>query len=194
MFHIDAHYDAQPGSNGIFVHNGSMIRIAIDIGLIKGPDVVQAGLRSAVPSKEELDWMRSARMRYHFMAEVERNGFEAVKQRIFDELKGKKLFISVDMDGIDPADAPAVGTMAIGGLRAHQAAQMLRGLAAQNEVIGAEFGEYNPLIDDAKTTTGIVMDRLIRATLAGIALRKTGNTDPNYLAPEALDHGVASEN
>ena len=68
--------------------------------------------------------------------------------------------------------------------------RLLRGLSAQCEVVGAEFGEYNPLIDDAKTTTGIVMDRLIRATLAGIALRKTGITDPNYLAPEAVDHGV----
>lgn len=190
MFHIDAHYDAQPGSNGIFVHNGSMIKLAIEKGLIKGEDVVQAGLRSPVPSQEELDWMREAGMRYHFMAEVERHGFDKLAQRIFDELKGKKLFISVDMDGIDPADAPAVGTMAIGGLRAAEAARLLRGLAAQNEVVGAEFGEYNPLLDDAKTTTGIVMDRLIRSTLAGIAARKIGITDPNYLAPEAVDHGV----
>ena len=67
---------------------------------------------------------------------------------------------------------------------------MLRGLAAQNEVIGAEFGEYNPLLDDAHTTTGVAMDRLMRAMFAGMAARKLGLTDPNYLAPEALDHGV----
>ena len=190
MFHIDAHYDAQAPSNGIFTHNGSMIRDAIQKGLINGRDVVQVGLRSPVPGEDDLQWMRDANMRYHFEAEVERDGFDAVAQRVFDELEGKKLFISVDMDGIDPASAPAVGTMAIGGPTPAQAARLLRGLSAQNEVVGAEFGEYNPLLDDAHTTTGIVMDRLIRSVLAGIAARKLGITDPNYLAPEALDHGV----
>jgi len=191
MFHIDAHYDAQPPTGGgLVMHNGSMIRNAIDFGLIKGEDVVQLGLRSPVPSAEDLQWMRDNNIRYHFMAEVERDGFDAVAQRIFKELKGKKLYISVDMDGLDPADAPAVGTQAIGGIRAPEAARMLRGLAAQNEVIGAEFGEYNPLLDDAHTTTGVAMDRLMRSMFAGMAARKLGLRDPNYLAPEALDHGV----
>jgi arginase family enzyme len=190
MFHIDAHYDAQPASNGMFVHNGSMLKNGVELGLVNGEDLVSVGLRSPAPSASELKWMRDNKLRYHFMAEVQRDGFDKFAQRIFDELKGKKLFISVDMDGIDPADAPAVGTMAIGGIRAAQAARLLRGLAAQNEVIGAEFGEYNPLLDDGHTTTGVVMDRLIRATLAGIAARKKGITDPNYLAPEALSHGV----
>lgn len=190
MFHIDAHYDAQPSSNGIFVHNGSMLRNGVENGLIKGEDMISFGLRSPVPSDEELQWMRDNKLRYHFQAEVDRDGFDKVAQRVFKELKGKKLFISVDMDGINPRDAAAVGTMAIGGPSAWEAARLLRGLAMQNEIVGAEFLEYNPLLDDAHTTTGVVMDRLIRALLAGIAGRKVGLTDPNYVAPEALNHGV----
>ena len=54
--------------------------------------------------------------------------------------------------------------------------------------MAAEFNEYNPLLDDVHTTTGVLMDRLIRTLLAGIQARKEGITDPLYLDPERLDH------
>lgn len=190
MFHVDAHYDAQDAFGGVFVHNGSMIREAVERGLIDGEDIIQFGLRSPVPTADEMQWMKDHNLKFHFDAEVTRHGFDKVAQRVFDELKGKKVFISFDMDGVNPAHAPAVGTQAIGGPSASEAARLLRGIGQQNEIIGAEFGEYNPLVDDAHNTTGIVMDRMIRALLAGIAARKKGITDPNYIAPEVLDHGV----
>lgn len=92
------------------------------------------------------------------------------------------------MDGMDPAGAPAVGTQDPDGLKAIQALQLLRAVAIQNEIIAAEFNEYNPLLDDAHTTTGVLMDRLIRSLLAGIQARKEGITDPLYYDPQRLDH------
>ena len=51
-----------------------------------------------------------------------------------------------------------------------------------------EFIEYSPLLDDVHKTTGVTVDRLMRTTLAGIAARKQGITDPFYIHPDVLDH------
>lgn len=158
------------------------------IRLINGSDLIQVGLRGESPGAKSLAWMRENKIKSHFMTEVERYGWDAVLKKILAELKGKKVHISFDMDGMDPAGAPAVGTQDPDGLKAAQALQLLRAVAIQNEIIAAEFNEYNPLLDDAHTTTGVLMDRLIRSLLAGIQARKEGITDPLYYDPERLDH------
>lgn len=132
--------------------------------------------------------MREQGIKSHYMAAIEKKGWDAVMKEILAELKGKKVHISWDMDGMDPAAAPAVGTQDPDGLSAAQGLQLVRAVAIQNEIIAAEFNEYNPLLDDAHTTTGILMDRLIRSLLAGMQARKEGITDPLYYDPERLDH------
>ena len=133
--------------------------------------------------------MRENKLRFHFQAEINRKGWDKVLGRILEELKGKKVFITFDMDGVNPAFASAVGTQEPDGLTAQQALQLVRAVGIQNEIIAAEFNEYNPLLDDAHTTTGVLMDRLVRSLLAGIAAKKQGITDPLYIDPERLDHG-----
>jgi agmatinase len=54
--------------------------------------------------------------------------------------------------------------------------------------VGIEFIEYNPLMDDKHETTGILVNRMIRSFLAGLALKKKGITDPYYLSKEALQY------
>lgn len=143
----------------------------------------------AIKKRLDLKWMRDNKLRYRTMAEIERNGFEKVLERVYAELKCKKLFVSVDMDRIDLAYAPAVGTQEADGLTVVQALCLLCGVAMQNEAATVEFNEYNPLLDDPHRTTGILMDRLMRSFLTGVAARKKGITVPNYYTPDALDHG-----
>jgi arginase family enzyme len=92
------------------------------------------------------------------------------------------------MDGVDPAYAPGVGTADPDGLTAGQALQLVRAVGIQNEIVAAEFDEYNPLLDDAHGTTGILMDRLIRSLLAGIQGRREGIKDPLYYDPDRIKH------
>jgi agmatinase len=186
--HIDAHYDTYMFGFGRMVHNGSFLKVAIDKGLINGSDLIQVGLRGESPDAKSLAWMRENKLKFHFQAEIQKDGWDAVLKRILDELKGQKVHISFDMDGMDPAAAPAVGTQDPDGLSAAQAMQLMRAVAIQSEIVAAEFNEYNPLLDDAHTTTGVMMDRLIRSLLAGIQARKEGITDPLYYDPERLDH------
>ena len=57
----------------------------------------------------------------------------------------------------------------------------------QNEVIAVDFVEYTPLLDDRHYNTGLMVNRMMRVVLAGMAARKTGITDPDYIAPESLN-------
>ena len=91
MLHVDAHYDTYGPVFGLYVHNGSFIRQAVDRGIIKGEDIVQIGLRGVGPPSYDLKWMRENKLRFHMMPEIERDGFDKVLKRIYEELKGKKV-------------------------------------------------------------------------------------------------------
>ncbi len=189
VLHVDAHYDAYSYGAGRFVHNGSFFRLAVEKGLINGGDVIQVGLRGSSPDAKSMEWLRGNKFKFHFQAEIEKDGWDAVLKKILEELKGKKVYITFDMDGVDPAFAPAVGTQEPSGLTAANAMQLVRAVGIQNEIIAAEFNEYNPLLDDRHQTTGILMDRLIRSLLGGIQGRREGIKDPLYYDPDRISHG-----
>lgn len=190
MVHFDAHFDMEDAgkSFGLFTHGARARRFAHEQGWVKGEDLHSIGIRSPYHSEELIKWVREIGDKYHFMPEFERDGFEAVWDRIKEEVKGKKLYISVDIDVLDTAHVPGTSNPEPGGMTSMQLLSMLRGLAIQNEVIMIDFVEYSPLLDDRHYNTGILINRLMRATLAGIAGRKVGITDPDYIAPEMLSN------
>ena len=187
--HFDAHEDAYDVSLGTFVHGGRARRWAWEEGWIKGEDLHSIGMRGIYGSPEILDWQRRVGERFHYMAEFEKEGFETVWARILEEVKGKRLHISFDVDAIDPAYVPGVSNPDPGGFTAAQAIRMVRELAIQNDVAIVDFCEYSPLYDDRHYNTALLIDRLMRSFLAGKALRKKGTTDPNYVDPQVVDHG-----
>ena len=189
IVHFDAHHDVYKGSMGAFVHGGRQRRWAYENGWLKGEDMISVGMRTPYGDPKILKWQQMVGERYHYMAEFDRDGFDTVFKRILKEVKGKRLYISFDMDAIDPAHVCGISNPEPGGFTSKQAITMLRGLAMQNDVAGIEFTEYSPLLDDNHYNTAIVMDRLMRAFLAGKAARKMGITDPHYVAPEMLNHG-----
>ena len=188
IVHIDAHYDAMStGFGGRFLHNGNMIYQAVERGYVKGEDIIQIGLRSVKPGSDDLEWMAKNNFKFHFQAEIVKNGWEATLKDILEEVKGKKVYISFDMDGLDPAYAAAVGTQEPDGISSANALQLMRALGIQNELVAVDILEYKPLLDDAHGTTGILVDRLMRAVLGGISARKKGITDPLYVHPDLLN-------
>ena len=135
--------------------------------------------------------MRDQGMRYHFMAEVERHGWDHVMERALTEAKeggAEYLYISFDMDTIDPAFAPGTGTPEPGGLTPREVFPLVRRLCAETNVVGMEIVELNPLVDPTYVTP-LVANRIAREMITGVAMRKKGITDPHYLAPETIDHG-----
>ena len=90
MIHFDGHHDAYNSLYGIYIHSGSFIRVGVERGLLEGEDIVNVGLRGPSPDEADLAWMRKHKLKSHFMAEIERKGWDTVMRNILDEVKGRK--------------------------------------------------------------------------------------------------------
>lgn len=113
VIHFDAHPDCSSDLFGHPTSHATPIRRLIEDEHVPGRNFIQIGLRSAIAPDEELfAWMRAHGLRAHFMAEIDRRGFDAVLQQAIDEaLDGAEyLFVSLDIDVLDPAFAPGTGT------------------------------------------------------------------------------------
>ena len=189
IVHFDAHYDAGVGYGAHMISHGQPVRRLFNEGLVPGQNFIQVGLRGSWPSDRGFEWMRENGLRYHTMAEIEKNGWEATMNRVLDEaLDGPEyIFISFDIDVLDPAFTPGTGTPEPAGLTTREVFPIVRGLCAENKVVGFELVELNPLVDPGYTTA-MNSARVIRQCLNGIAMRKRGLTERHYLSPLTTDH------
>ena len=191
VVHFDAHFDGLPSLFGNPLSHGTPVRRVIDEGHVPGRNFIQIGLNSAKPGGEEIEWMRKNQMRYHFMNEIDRDGWKAVLKRVLEELEDgpDKVFISVDTDVLDPAWGPGMGTPQIGGMSPRELFPMLRAIAIKHEVVGVDMVELNPVADPTYRSA-MVANEILREILTGVALRKKGIKDPYYADPKWADHGV----
>ena len=135
VIHFDAHYDAGRGSSHLLSH-GQPVRRLFDEELVPGKNFIQVGLRGYWPGKSAFEWMQEHGLRYHPMAEIEQKGWDAVKERVFREALEdgpEYIFISFDVDVLDPAFMPGTGTPEPGGLTTREAFPIVRGLCAAKD-------------------------------------------------------------
>ncbi|NKB88506.1 MAG: arginase [Acidobacteria bacterium] len=191
VIHFDAHYDAGKYGFGHLINHGMPVYRLMEEDLVPGPNFIQVGLRGYYPGRETFEWMREEGMRYHSMAEVERDGWDAVMERVIAEANDghEYLFISFDIDTIDPAFVPGTGTPEPGGLLPREAFPIVRRLCAESNVVGFELVELNPLVDQTYVSA-MVANRVVRECLTGVAMRKRGLTDPHYISPLAAEHAA----
>lgn len=187
VIHLDAHPDCSEHLYGHHVSHGTPIRRLIEDEHIPAENFIQIGLRTIAGPDEELwDWMRRNGMRSHFMTEIDRLGFQAVLEKaIAEALNGPKyLFLSLDIDVLDPAYAPGTGTPVVGGLTNRELLPAIRRLCHETPVVGMEVVEVAPLLDHGTLTTMNARKAIFEA-LTGLALRKKGIGGANYLDPVA---------
>jgi agmatinase len=184
VIHFDAHADCSREYLGHHVTHGTPIRRLIEDEHVPGRNFVQIGLRGYYPDNELLDWMRDQGMRSHFMAEVERFGLERVVERALSEaLDGPRhLYLSFDIDVLDPAYAPGTGTPEPGGLTTREVFPIVRRLCHEAHVVGLEVVEVAPA-HDPTYVTALNANRVILEALTGLAMRKRGLPGPHYLDP-----------
>lgn len=123
VIHFDAHYDAGKYMMGHLIGHGMPVYRLIEEGLVPGKNFIQVGLRGYYPDEASFEWMREQGFRYHTMAEIERRGFTAVLDDVVKEAQEgpEYLFISFDIDTLDPAFVPGTGTPEPGGLTPREA-------------------------------------------------------------------------
>jgi hypothetical protein len=179
VMHFDTHYDAASMGFRHHVTHGRPGRLLIEEGYVSGENFIQVGLRAYAPSGGDLAWMREQGMRYHFMAEVERHGWDHVMEHAIAEAGegADYVYISLDIDVLDPAFAPGTGTPEPGGLsRRGSSSRWCGRLCAEANVVGMEIVELNPLVDQTYVTP-LVANRCGREMLTGVS--SVGRASPS---------------
>jgi guanidinobutyrase len=188
VIHFDAHFDA--GMDGPhFITHGQPVYRAVKEGHVIARNFIQIGLRGPWPSADGFEWMRNNGMRYHTMAEIEKRGWAVVMERALSEARegGKKIFISFDVDVLDPAFIPGTGTPVPGGLTMREAMPIVRRLCAENDLVGFEIVELDPLLDSSYRSA-LNANYIMHACLTGVAMRRTGINQPGFLSELTTDH------
>ncbi|WP_235945270.1 agmatinase family protein [Thermaurantiacus tibetensis] len=183
VIHFDAHYDAGRDRAHLIDHGQPVYRLIAE-GHVRGRDYIQVGLRAQGPSLELFEWMRDQGMRYHTMVEVEKSGWEAVMRRVLAEAKadGNRIYISFDVDVLDPAFVPGTGTPVPAGLTMREAVPIVRRLCMETDLVGFELVELDPTMDPTYRSA-LNSAYIVHACLAGIAARRKGITQPGFLHP-----------
>tara|TARA_B100000809_G_scaffold265870_1_gene326158 strand:+ start:3691 stop:4923 length:1233 start_codon:yes stop_codon:yes gene_type:complete len=184
VIHFDAHYDAGESRTGHLITHGRPIRRLIEEGHVLGKNYIQVGLRGGWPGPDGFEWMRENNLRYHTMAEIDRDGWGAVMDLVLDEANDgpEYLHISFDIDVMDPAYTAGTGTPVAGGLTPREVFPLIRGLCAENNVVGFDLVELAPLLD-AGYTSVLNSKKVVDECLTGVALKKKGLSGRDYLNP-----------
>ncbi|MBI2764388.1 MAG: agmatinase [Chloroflexi bacterium] len=178
IVHFDAHADAADESWGVSLSHGTPMRRLIEAGHVAGRNFVQVGLRGYWPPPAVIEWMREHGLRTHFMAEIERRGFDAVlTDAIAEALDGPDLiYLSVDVDVLDPAFAPGTGTPEPGGLSARELLRAVREIVLKVELAGMDVVEVSPPYDSAGITAEVA-HRVCLEAISALAVRRTERTE-----------------
>ncbi len=173
IVHFDAHADAANSSWGVLAGHGTPMRRLIDSGAVAGRNFVQVGLRGYWPPQDVLDWMREQGMRWHLMREIEERGAEAVvDDAISEALDGPELvYLSVDIDVLDPGMAPGTGTPEPGGMLTRELLRAVRRIVGSVRLAAMDVVEVAPPFDHAEVTS-MAAHRVIMEALSALAVRK----------------------
>jgi len=152
VVHVDAHLDTSgPEVWGTPYHHGTPFRHALEEGLIERGALVQVGLRGPWGRPGDRDLSIAHEARCYTAEDLTRVGVRAVSLDVRERLHGKPVYVSFDVDAIDPAFAPGTGTPVPGGMTSMEALQLLRGLAGTN-LVGMDLVEVCPALDHADLT------------------------------------------
>jgi agmatinase len=173
VVHFDAHADTADSIEGNLASHGTPIRRLIDSGAVPGDRFVQVGLRGFWPPAEVFDWMRDQHMVWHTMQEIWDRGFKPVLADAVAEAlaRADRLYISIDIDCLDPAFAPGTGTPEPGGITTVDLLRAVRQLAVDHEVVGMDVVEVAPAYDVSDLTVNAA-HRLVFEALGGMAERR----------------------
>lgn len=191
VIHFDSHYDGLSFGWGFYTHNGNGLYWGMEKGLFKGEDLVQVGMTGGSPDDGAMNYMRDRGVRWHYQAEIERDGWETVMRRFVEDVKDiENLVVTVDIDMISSAYSPGSSGREADGPSWPELNKALRALMIQNNVVAIEISEYNPLLDNKSAwQTAMGVNYAMRHALAGMAARKKGITDPYYYHPALFDDG-----
>ena len=175
IIHFDAHADTGPDSfGGTLIAHGSPMRRLIESGAVPAKNFVQIGLRGYWPPEEVWQWMEDQGMRWHLMTEIDERGFDTViEQAINEALDGPEyIYLSVDIDVLDPGFAPGTGTPEPGGILPSQLLRSMRNIVSRVNVVAMDLVEVSPPYDGPGAVTAEQAHRAVLEVITALALKR----------------------
>jgi agmatinase len=172
LVHFDTHTDTGIEVFGVEMSHGTIMRRLVEAGHVDPRRYAQVGLRGYWPGREEFAWQAERGITSLFMHDVRDLGIREVVRRAVDAVGDGPVFLTVDIDVLDPAFAPGTGTPEPGGMTTAELLWAVREVAMQLEVIGADMVEVIPTGVGSADITALAADRIVREILGGIALRR----------------------
>lgn len=169
VLHFDAHLDTWDTYFGAPITHGTPFRRASEEGLIDLTASMHVGIRGPLYAKSDLD--DDARLGFAIVSSeyIEKEGVEAAIERVRARIGDKPLYISIDIDVLDPAHAPGTGTPEAGGLTSRELLRMLRSLS-DKRIVGADVVEVAPSYDHAQMTA-VAASHVVYELLSAMAPR-----------------------
>jgi guanidinopropionase len=170
MVHIDAHMDTGGAYEGEKFHHGGPFRQAVLAGVLDPERCVQIGIRGSAEFSGEFSY--ESGMTVIHAEDVERQGVDAIVATAKRVVGQRPFYITIDVDGIDPAYTPGTGTPEVGGLTPLQVQMMLRELKGM-DIIGGDVVEVAPQYDPTSNTAHVAA-QLLFELFALLAVAKQG--------------------
>ena len=174
LVHFDTHTDTGTEVFGVEVSHGTPMYRLVEAGRVDPKRYVQIGLRGYWPGEAEFAWQAERGITSYFMHDIRDLGIREVVARTVDVVGTGPVFLTVDVDVLDPAFAPGTGTPEPGGMTSADLLWACRALAQQLELAGADVVEVIPTAVGSADVTALVAERIVREVLTGIALRRRG--------------------
>ncbi len=172
LIHFDTHTDTGTEVFGVERSHGTPMYRLVEQGHVDPSRYVQIGLRGYWPGPVELAWQADRGIASFFMHDVRELGIRDVVERTLERVAAGPVFVSVDVDVLDPAFAPATGTPEPGGMTSADLLWACRTVAAGVQLVGADLVEVIPT---EIGSAALVAERVVRELLTGIALRQSSS-------------------
>jgi agmatinase len=171
LIHFDAHTDTASELWGVELSHGTPMLRLVEQGHVDGDRYAQIGLRGYWPGEREFAWQESKGITSFFMHDVRRLGIDTVVERTMQVVGDDPVYLTVDIDALDPAFAPGTGTPEPGGMGVHELLSACRRIAEATELVGADVVEVLPDRSHPVDITALAAGRIVAEILTGLALR-----------------------
>ena len=172
LVHIDAHADINDHMFGESIAHGTPFRRAFEEGLIDADHTFQIGLRGTGYTAEDFDWARDKGFTVVQAEELWHKSATPLIEDIRGKMGKRPVYLTFDIDSLDPAYAPGTGTPEIGGLTSVQAIELIRGCQGLN-LVGCDLVEVSPPYDLQGNTALLAANLIFEmlCVLPGVAYR-----------------------
>ena len=172
LVHFDTHADTGTVVFGVPVSHGTPMYRLVEAGHVDPTRYVQIGLRGYWPGPAEFAWQAERGITTFFMHDVRERGIGAIVEDALAVVGAGPVFLTVDIDVLDPAFAPGTGTPEPGGMTVADLLWAVRTVAARVELAGADLVEVIPAAVGSSDITALAGERIVREILTGLAVRR----------------------